>query len=143
MAIHRGGKSSSASSSSPCAHLRTAYHNCFNRSFFIIWCPKIIFLQFPSFSRQPNRPIVNKNQRVPFFFFCFSFLKTLKPFSFFLNLNRWYSEKFLKGQWDKEECVSEWQKYQSCLSVICFISLEKKNLFFPLLIAISFKLLNF
>ncbi|KAL6344502.1 hypothetical protein AAG906_002407 [Vitis piasezkii] len=67
MAIHRGGKSSSASSSSPCAHLRTAYHNCFNR---------------------------------------------------------WYSEKFLKGQWDKEECVSEWQKYQSCLSQ----HLEDKNL---------------
>ncbi|RAL37961.1 hypothetical protein DM860_000655 [Cuscuta australis] len=31
-------------------------------------------------------------------------------------LYRWYSEKFLKGQWDKEECVSEWQKYIDCLS---------------------------
>ncbi|KAI5669660.1 hypothetical protein M9H77_19513 [Catharanthus roseus] len=30
--------------------------------------------------------------------------------------NRWYSEKFLKGQWDKEECVSVWQKYRECLS---------------------------
>ncbi|KAL8152288.1 hypothetical protein V2J09_010048 [Rumex salicifolius] len=30
--------------------------------------------------------------------------------------NRWYSEKFLKGQWDKEECVTEWQKYRACLS---------------------------
>ncbi|XP_044471826.1 uncharacterized protein At4g33100 [Mangifera indica] len=48
-----------SSSTSPCAHLRTAYHNCFNR---------------------------------------------------------WYSEKFLKGMWDKEECVSEWQKYRACLS---------------------------
>ncbi|XP_024459339.1 uncharacterized protein At4g33100 isoform X2 [Populus trichocarpa] len=49
------------SSTSPCAHLRAAYHNCFNR---------------------------------------------------------WYSEKFVKGQWGKEECVSEWQKYRACLSVI-------------------------
>uniref|UniRef100_A0A6N2L4B1 GCK domain-containing protein n=4 Tax=Salix TaxID=40685 RepID=A0A6N2L4B1_SALVM len=47
------------SSTSPCAHLRAAYHNCFNR---------------------------------------------------------WYSEKFVKGQWGKEECVSEWQKYRACLS---------------------------
>ncbi|KAL5559480.1 hypothetical protein UlMin_035691 [Ulmus minor] len=30
--------------------------------------------------------------------------------------NRWYSEKFVKGQWDKEECVSEWLKYKACLS---------------------------
>lgn len=30
----------------------------------------------------------------------------------------------MKGQWDKEECVSEWQKYQSCLSQ----HLEDKNL---------------
>ncbi|XP_043719521.1 uncharacterized protein At4g33100-like [Telopea speciosissima] len=30
--------------------------------------------------------------------------------------NRWYSEKFLKGQWDKEELVSDWQKYRACLS---------------------------
>ncbi|GLT72769.1 hypothetical protein SLA2020_446730 [Shorea laevis] len=52
-------KKSSHSSTSPCAHLRAAYHNCFNR---------------------------------------------------------WYSEKFLKGQWEKEECVSEWQKYRACLS---------------------------
>ncbi|XP_010273973.1 PREDICTED: uncharacterized protein At4g33100 [Nelumbo nucifera] len=49
----------SSSSTSPCAKLRAAYHDCFNR---------------------------------------------------------WYSEKFLKGQWDKEECVSEWQKYRACLS---------------------------
>ncbi|XP_020522154.1 uncharacterized protein At4g33100 isoform X4 [Amborella trichopoda] len=45
-------------STSPCAHLRAAYHDCFNR---------------------------------------------------------WYSEKYLKGQWDKEECVSEWGKYRACL----------------------------
>ncbi|XWS72410.1 hypothetical protein CRYUN_Cryun02cG0037600 [Craigia yunnanensis] len=30
--------------------------------------------------------------------------------------NRWYSEKFVKGQWDKEECLTEWQKYRACLS---------------------------
>ncbi|OAY26891.1 uncharacterized protein At4g33100 [Manihot esculenta] len=51
--------SSSSTSTSPCAHLRAAYQNCFNR---------------------------------------------------------WYSEKFVKGQWEKEECVSEWQKYRACLS---------------------------
>lgn len=58
MGIIKGDKRSS-SSTSPCANLRAAYHDCFNR---------------------------------------------------------WYSEKFLKGQWDKEECVSEWQKYRDCLS---------------------------
>ncbi|KAL6216826.1 hypothetical protein ACLB2K_010044 [Fragaria x ananassa] len=51
--------SSSPSSTSPCANLRAAYHNCFNR---------------------------------------------------------WYSEKFVKGIWDKEECVSEWDEYKACLS---------------------------
>ncbi|XP_020244453.1 uncharacterized protein At4g33100 [Asparagus officinalis] len=30
--------------------------------------------------------------------------------------NRWYSDKFLKGQWDKEECVAEWDKYRACLA---------------------------
>ncbi|GAA0148565.1 hypothetical protein LIER_07969 [Lithospermum erythrorhizon] len=30
--------------------------------------------------------------------------------------NKWYAEKFLKGQWDREECVSEWQKYRECLA---------------------------
>ncbi|XP_065864731.1 uncharacterized protein At4g33100 [Euphorbia lathyris] len=30
--------------------------------------------------------------------------------------NRWYTDKFLKGEWDKEGCVSEWQKYRACLS---------------------------
>ncbi|KAK9149161.1 hypothetical protein Scep_007918 [Stephania cephalantha] len=30
--------------------------------------------------------------------------------------NRWYSEKFLKGEWEKEECVSEWDKYRACLA---------------------------
>ncbi|XP_077247293.1 protein phosphatase [Tasmannia lanceolata] len=47
------------STTSPCANLRAAYHDCFNR---------------------------------------------------------WYSEKFSKGQWDKEECVSEWDKYRACLN---------------------------
>ncbi|KAF6152336.1 hypothetical protein GIB67_005990 [Kingdonia uniflora] len=49
----------SSSATSPCAKLRAAYHDCFNR---------------------------------------------------------WYSEKFLKGQWEKEECVTEWQNYRNCLS---------------------------
>ncbi|CAN4076755.1 unnamed protein product [Withania somnifera] len=30
--------------------------------------------------------------------------------------NRWYSDKFLKGEWNKEECVIEWKKYRDCLS---------------------------
>ncbi|CAN6721879.1 unnamed protein product [Malus baccata var. baccata] len=55
----RNKKNSSSSSTSPCAKLRDAYHNCFTR---------------------------------------------------------WYSEKFVKGQWDKEDCVSEWQKYKACLA---------------------------
>ncbi|KAI3468091.1 hypothetical protein Pfo_024754 [Paulownia fortunei] len=59
MGISRDNKRPSSSATSPCANLRTAYHNCFNK---------------------------------------------------------WYSEKFLKGQWDKEECVSEWEKYRKCLS---------------------------
>uniref|UniRef100_A0A803LYK9 Uncharacterized protein n=1 Tax=Chenopodium quinoa TaxID=63459 RepID=A0A803LYK9_CHEQI len=28
----------------------------------------------------------------------------------------WYAEKFVKGQWQKEECVVEWEKYRECLS---------------------------
>ncbi|XP_060208551.1 uncharacterized protein At4g33100 isoform X2 [Lycium barbarum] len=37
--------------------------------------------------------------------------------------NRWYSDKFLKGEWNKEECVIEWKKYRDCLSgdVKCWI----------------------
>ncbi|XP_075475962.1 uncharacterized protein At4g33100 [Primulina tabacum] len=56
--LRRDKNRSSTSATSPCAHLRTAYHSCFNK---------------------------------------------------------WYSEKFLKGLWDKEECVSEWEKYRECL----------------------------
>ncbi|KAG2665983.1 hypothetical protein I3760_15G033800 [Carya illinoinensis] len=26
------------------------------------------------------------------------------------------TEKFVKGHWEKEECISEWQKYRACLS---------------------------
>ncbi|KAH9626172.1 hypothetical protein KSS87_017696 [Heliosperma pusillum] len=68
MGIFREKKSSESSpSSSPssttttshCAHLRTAYHNCFNT---------------------------------------------------------WYAEKFVKGQWQNQECVAEWDKYRTCLS---------------------------
>ncbi|XP_009590944.1 uncharacterized protein At4g33100-like isoform X2 [Nicotiana tabacum] len=59
MGILKDKKNASRLSTSPCAQLREAYHNCFNR---------------------------------------------------------WYSDKFLKGEWDKEECVLEWQKYRDCLS---------------------------
>ncbi|CAN6987901.1 hypothetical protein Bca4012_007753 [Brassica carinata] len=57
--LKKKNSTSTRSSTSPCADLRTAYHNCFNK---------------------------------------------------------WYSEKFVKGQWDKEECVAEWNKYRECLS---------------------------
>uniref|UniRef100_A0A0D9XCX8 Uncharacterized protein n=1 Tax=Leersia perrieri TaxID=77586 RepID=A0A0D9XCX8_9ORYZ len=29
--------------------------------------------------------------------------------------NRWYAEKFAKGQWQKDDCVGEWNKYRACL----------------------------
>ncbi|KAH9570423.1 hypothetical protein CY35_02G039500 [Sphagnum magellanicum] len=29
--------------------------------------------------------------------------------------NRWYSEKFVKGQWEKEECMVEWETYRACV----------------------------
>lgn len=45
----------------------------------------------------------------------------LDLFVSYLSLGRWYSEKFVKGQWRKEECVAEWQKYRACLSV-CLIT---------------------
>ncbi|PKA50965.1 Uncharacterized protein AXF42_Ash007621 [Apostasia shenzhenica] len=38
--------------------------------------------------------------------------------------NRWFSEKFAKGQCDKEECVAEWEKYKACL----LEHLEEKHL---------------
>ncbi|XP_056848614.1 uncharacterized protein At4g33100 [Raphanus sativus] len=57
--LKKKDSTSTRSSTSPCADLRTAYHNCFNK---------------------------------------------------------WYSEKFVKGQWDKEDCVAEWNKYRDCLS---------------------------
>lgn len=31
--------------------------------------------------------------------------------------NRWYAEKFAKGQWHKDDCVGEWHKYRACLEV--------------------------
>ncbi|KAK2980115.1 hypothetical protein RJ640_019538, partial [Escallonia rubra] len=77
--LKREKSNPSSSSTSPCAHLRTAYHNCFNRE-----------------------------------------CKNGYPFIFSLcglyTMYRWYAEKFVKGQWDKEECVSEWQKYRDCLA---------------------------
>ncbi|CAM6091670.1 unnamed protein product [Calypogeia fissa] len=38
--------------------------------------------------------------------------------------NRWYTDKFLKGQWEKEECIVEWEAYRACLSK----RLEDRNL---------------
>lgn len=29
--------------------------------------------------------------------------------------NRWYTEKYLKGQWDKEECKYELEAYRACI----------------------------
>ncbi|KAK9273168.1 hypothetical protein L1049_017975 [Liquidambar formosana] len=40
----------------------------------------------------------------------------LVPTSEHCVIKMWYSEKFLKGQWDKVECDAEWQKYRACLS---------------------------
>ncbi|BAT07701.1 Os09g0361700 [Oryza sativa Japonica Group] len=34
--------------------------------------------------------------------------------------NRWYAEKFAKGQWHKDDCVGEWHKYRACLEVTPF-----------------------
>lgn len=89
-------KRGSSSSTSPCASLRDAYHNCFNRS------PSTKHL-FPSL------------------LLLFISLQTLFPLS---SLTRWYAERFMKGQWDKEECVSEWEKYRACLSVGSITSLK-------------------
>uniref|UniRef100_A0ACD5Y329 Uncharacterized protein n=1 Tax=Avena sativa TaxID=4498 RepID=A0ACD5Y329_AVESA len=29
--------------------------------------------------------------------------------------NRWYAEKFAKGQWQKDDCAGHWHKYRACL----------------------------
>jgi hypothetical protein len=31
--------------------------------------------------------------------------------------NRWYAEKFAKGQWQKDDCAGQWHKYRACLEV--------------------------
>ncbi|KAL6599328.1 hypothetical protein ACP70R_006531 [Stipagrostis hirtigluma subsp. patula] len=38
--------------------------------------------------------------------------------------NRWYAEKFAKGQWQKDDCAGHWDKYRACLEE----HLEDKNL---------------
>lgn len=38
--------------------------------------------------------------------------------------NRWYTEKYLKGQWDKEECKDELEAYRACV----IKNMEDKNL---------------
>lgn len=87
-------KKSSPSSTSPCATLRDAYNNCFNRYTFHFYI----------------------------LHYSFAFLLHYLPnVAFFLG--RWYAEKFMKGHWDKEECLDEWQKYRACLSVWSIISM--------------------
>eukprot|EP00268_Persea_americana_P016135 TRINITY_DN1764_c0_g1_i7.p1 TRINITY_DN1764_c0_g1~~TRINITY_DN1764_c0_g1_i7.p1 ORF type:complete len:101 (-),score=22.05 TRINITY_DN1764_c0_g1_i7:302-604(-) len=46
--------------------------------------------------------------------------QSVSPVTILLTLStfRWYSEKFSKGQWDKEECISEWEKYRACLMIL-------------------------
>ncbi|KAH7307407.1 hypothetical protein KP509_22G057700 [Ceratopteris richardii] len=29
--------------------------------------------------------------------------------------NKWYGDKFLKGQWEKDECFHEWEAYRTCV----------------------------
>ncbi|WVZ64723.1 hypothetical protein U9M48_014200 [Paspalum notatum var. saurae] len=29
--------------------------------------------------------------------------------------NRWYADKFAKGQWQSDECADHWHKYRACL----------------------------
>ncbi|KAL6846418.1 hypothetical protein ACP4OV_023866 [Aristida adscensionis] len=29
--------------------------------------------------------------------------------------NRWYAEKFAKGQWQRDDCADQWHKYRACL----------------------------
>jgi hypothetical protein len=31
--------------------------------------------------------------------------------------NRWYAEKFAKGQWQRDDCADHWRKYRACLEV--------------------------
>ncbi|RXH94183.1 hypothetical protein DVH24_023867 [Malus domestica] len=40
-------------------------------------------------------------------------MKTSKSFVHKVVLLKWYSENFVKGQWDKEDCISDWQKYNA------------------------------
>lgn len=108
-------KKGSSSSTSPCAHLRDAYHNCFNR----FQSSTNDFFFFRSF----------------FLFFFFNFTSSPK-FCCILRLSltltfsgRWYAEKFMKGQWDKEECLSEWEKYRACLSVWSMTTLIRLSLY--------------
>ena len=109
MGDNKTSKSHIHSSTSPCAHLRAAYHNCFNRFqlllllllllfFFLLFKKKIIYLLW---------------KRKGALIFLFVFNKKIVMY-------RWYSEKFVKGEWKKEECVSEWQKYRACLAVRFF-----------------------
>jgi len=126
MGILRGKRSSPPpSSTSPCADLRTAYHNCFNRSLSVSL----------SVEKLETNSGKKKSKKCPFYFLKKNHSKMSSFGRFFLFFKdghaffRWYAEKFVKGQWEKEECVAEWHKYRECLSVsflsyLCHICLS-------------------
>lgn len=44
----------------------------------------------------------------------------------FCSLVRWYSQKFVKGQWDKEDCVAELNNYIDRLSILSLANTNRK-----------------
>lgn len=105
-------RSPSSSSTSPCANLRAAYHNCFSRSSLIFF-----MCSFSMFFADKSSPLFPLNPSSTLIYFSIPSIHFWFFWKGFYIVCRWYSEKFVKGQWDKEECVSEWQKYKACLSV--------------------------
>ncbi|URD94119.1 Uncharacterized protein family (UPF0203) [Musa troglodytarum] len=104
----RGG----GATASPCARLRDAYHDCFNR--YISFPPPHVLVKGRDVETEIPRRVCS------FFFRLFLAVvvtdaKRLPSF-IWRGDRRWYSEKFSKGQWDKEECVAEWDKYRACLA---------------------------
>ncbi|CAA7397259.1 unnamed protein product [Spirodela intermedia] len=100
------GAKNRSSYASPCSQLRAEYHDCFNRF-------SSLSLSLPL---SPCRKKVRERERYPS-------LRGARFRPLFVadgsklgGDRRWYSEKFSKGQWDKEECVAEWEKYRACLA---------------------------
>ncbi|RZR81432.1 hypothetical protein BHM03_00007651 [Ensete ventricosum] len=104
----RGG----GATASPCARLRAAYHDCFNR--YISFPPRRALLKGRDLKTEIRRRVCS------FFFPLFLAVVVTDakglPSFIWRGYRRWYSEKFSKGQWDKEECVAEWDKYRACLA---------------------------